>query len=150
VQVVNLWKGLFAEAMVSQSGLDGSRVFVYQGTVYDLGIPVSITFMPIDAGGGWRFRLQKKLFGYVGGGVTFMSYQEDSDFANADDNVSEMFTGFYVSGGVEVTLTNWLHLRGEVRFASIPDALGQAGASKEFGENDLGGTAAAVKIAVGK
>ena len=60
VQVVNLWKGLYAEATVGRSSLDGSRVFVYQGTVYDLGIPVSITFTPIDAGGGWRFPLGKK------------------------------------------------------------------------------------------
>jgi len=152
VQVVNLWKGLYAEAMVGRSSLDGSRVFVYQGTVYDLGIPVSITFTPIDAGGGWRIPLgkKKKAHAYAGGGATFMKYQEESDFADSGDNVDEVFIGFYASGGVEYSLTRWLHLRGEARFTSVPNALGAEGVSADFDETNLGGVAVAVKLAIGK
>jgi len=150
VQAVNLWKGLYAEAMAGYSSLTGSRVFVYEGTVYDLGIPVTITLMPIDAGGGWRFPLGKSLHGYVGGGVTFMNYEETSDFADADDDVSEVFTGYYAAGGLEMRLAAWLHLRAEGRFTRIPDALGAGGASAAFDETDLGGAALAVKLVFGR
>jgi len=152
VQVVNLWKGLYAEGIVGWSSLDGSRVFVYNDTVYDLGIPVSITFTPIDAGGGWRFPLGKKrkAHAYAGGGVTFMKYQEESDFADAEDNADETFTGFYAAGGLEIPLTKWFRLRGEARYTSIPNALGAAGVSVDFNETDLGGIAVAVKLAIGK
>jgi len=150
VQAVNLWKGLYAEAMAGYSSLTGSRVFVYQGTVYDLGIPVTITFTPIDAGGGWRFPLSKTLHAYIGGGVEFMNYKEESDFAGADDDVSEVFTGLYASGGLEVKLAKWLHVRAEGRYTRIPDALGGAGVSADFNETDLGGAAVAVRLVVGK
>jgi opacity protein-like surface antigen len=150
VQAVNLWKGLYAEAMVGYSSLTGSRVFVYQDAVYDLGIPVTITLTPIDAGGGWRFRVSKAMHAYIGGGVEFMNYKEESDFAGTDENVSEVFTGFYAAGGLEVRLAKWLHLRAEGRYTSIPDALGGAGVSADFDETDLGGAAAAVKLVFGR
>jgi opacity protein-like surface antigen len=150
VQAVNLWKGLYAEVMVGYSSLTGSRAFVYEGTVYDLDIPVTITFMPVDAGGGWRFPLGKSLHGYVGGGVTFVNYEETSDFANSDDDVSEAFTGYYAAGGLEMKLAAWLHLRAEGRFTRVPDALGAGGVSREFDETDLGGAALAVKLVFGR
>jgi opacity protein-like surface antigen len=150
VQAVNLWKGLYAEAMVGYSSLTGSRVFVYQDTVYDLGIPVTITLTPIDAGGGWRFRIGKTLHAYIGGGVEFMNYKEESDFAGTGEDVSEVFTGFYAAGGLEVRLAKWVHLRAEGRYASIPDALGGAGVSADFDETDLGGAAVAVKLVFGR
>jgi opacity protein-like surface antigen len=150
VQAVNLWKGLYAEAMVGYGSLSGSRVFVYQGTIYDLGIPVTITFTPIDAGLGWRSRVSKALHAYVGGGMTYMNYKEESDFADTDDNVSEAFTGFYVSGGLEVKLAKYLHLRAEGRYTSVPDALGAGGVSAELDETDLGGAAVAVKLVFGR
>jgi hypothetical protein len=150
VQAVNLWKGLYAEAGVGYSSLAGSRVFVHQGAVYDLGVPVTITLMPIDAGGGWRVPMSRALHAYLGGGVTFMNYKEESDFANAEDDVSELYTGFYVSGGLEVRLAKWLHVRAEGRFTSIPDALGSGGVSAEFNETNLGGAAVAVRFVLGK
>jgi opacity protein-like surface antigen len=150
LQVVNIWRGLYAEATVGGSQLSGSRVFVYQGTVYDLGIPTTITFVPIDAGAGWRFRHSRKVHSYIGGGVEFLKYKEESDFAEAGDNVDETFTGFYAAGGVEFLLAKWLHLRGEVRYTGVPNAIGAGGVSVDFNETDLGGVAAAVKLAIGK
>ena len=64
--------------------------------------------------------------------------------------MEELFTGFYASGGVEYSLTKWLHLRGEARFTSVPNALGAEGVSADFNETNLGGVAVAVKLAIGK
>jgi len=150
VQAVNLWKGLYAEAAVGYSNLTGSRVFVYQDTAYDLGIPVTITFVPFDAGLGWRAPVGRTLHAYAGGGVTFMNYKEESDFADADDDLSESFTGFYAAGGLEVRLARWLHVRAEGRYTSLPDALGAGGVSADFSETDLGGAAVAVRLVFGR
>jgi len=150
LQAVSLWKGLFAEAAAGRSRLTGSRVMVYEGTAYDLGIPMTITFTPIEAGLGWRAPLGKRVHAYVGGGVTFMRYQEESDFAKDDENVDETHTGFYASGGLELSLTKWIHLRGEARFTGLPGAIGKAGVSKDFDETNLGGFGVAVKLAIGK
>ena len=150
LQVVNIWKGLYAEATAGWSRLDGSRVFVYEGTVYDLGIPTTITFTPVNVGGGWRFRHGSKVHSYLGGGVEFLTYREESAFADGEDNVDEVYTGFYGTGGVEFRLAKWLHLRCEARYTSIPDALGAGGVSVDFNETDLGGAAVAVKLAIGR
>ncbi len=150
LQAVNLWKGLFAEATAGRSRLTGSRVMVYQGTSYDLGIPMTITFTPVEAGLGWRAPLGKHLHSYVSGGVTFMRYQEESDFAKDGENVDETHTGFYATAGLELSLTKWIHLRGEARFTGLPGAIGKAGVSKDFDETNLGGFGVAVKLAIGK
>jgi opacity protein-like surface antigen len=150
LQVVNVWKGLFVECTVGWSRLDGSRAFVYNGTVYDMGIPLTITFIPVNAGAGWRFGRGKTVHPYAGGGMTFLKYREESDFAEAGDDTDEVFTGFYVAGGVEFRLAKWVHLRGEARYTTLPNALGTGGVSKDFGETNLGGAAVAVKLAIGK
>ncbi|HNV04067.1 MAG TPA: SH3 domain-containing protein [Vicinamibacterales bacterium] len=150
LQVVNFWKGLFAEAIVGRSRLTGSRVVYYQGTTYDLGVPTTITFTPVDAGLGWRVALGKRAHSYVGGGVTLLQYRETSDFAADGENVDESHTGYYACAGLEYSLTKWLHLRGEARVTSVANAIGQAGVSKDFEENNLGGLGVAVKLAIGK
>ena len=58
-----------------------------QGAVYDLGIPATMTFYPIDAGGGWRFRHSRKLHSDLGGRRGVPKTRRDRDFANAEDNV---------------------------------------------------------------
>lgn len=150
IQAVNLWNGLFAEAIVGRSQISGSRVAYYQGMTYDLGIPTTITFTPVEAGLGWRTALGRRVHSYVGGGVTLMQYQEKSDFAADNESVDESHTGYYACAGLEFSLTKWLHLRGEARFTSLPNAIGQAGVSKDFDETNLGGLGVAVKLAIGK
>src|SRR5690349_9813871 len=53
--VTGFWRGLFADIGVSQQQIKGERVFMNGGTVYRLGIPLTITVRPVDVAGGWRF-----------------------------------------------------------------------------------------------
>ena len=150
LQVVNLWRGMFAEATVGRSRLTGSRVVYYQGTVYGLGVPTTITFTPAEAGLGWRFGLGRRLHAYAGAGAARLQYRETSGFSADGENVDESHTGYYACAGLEYSLTKWLHLRGEARFTSVPNAIGRAGVSKDFGDTNLGGLGVAVKLAIGK
>ena len=150
VQAVNAWRGLFVEASVEYSKLDGERVFVLDDEVFPLGIPLEIEMLPIDIVGGWRQKVANRVYAYGGGGVTLLFYKETSEFADEDENIDERYTGFVVMGGVEVGIAKWVHARGEVRFRSISDVLGVGGVSEAFDETTLGGVGFGVKVVFGR
>lgn len=150
VQVVNLWKSLFVEATVERSKADGERVFVSDGTVFPLGIPLQVTMTPVDVVAGWRFRGLRGVVPYAGGGFTSVGYREESSFDDSDGEFSERGSGFVVLGGVEVPVWRWIHVRGELRYRDVSDVLGAGGASAVFDESSLGGFTYGVKVAVGR
>jgi hypothetical protein len=147
--VIGIWRGLFADVGVSQQELDGQRVFIDAGTVYPLGIPVSIRMRPVDIAGGWRF-WYGRLSPYAGAGVTLLSYEETADFAEGGDNVSESKTGALVLAGLDVAIIRWLHVGAEFRYRGVTGVLGDGGVSDIYGEDQLGGYAVAVRISVGR
>jgi hypothetical protein len=193
-EVQNIWKGVFAGLTYSPLSLDGERVFVDGGTVYPLGIPVTIGVNYLDVVGGWRFLLKStkaappkpgqkppakdplpqvtgqpppqkppqpatkppqtkanspRVVPFVGGGLTAATYKETSANSNGDD-VSEGATGFVVLGGVDVTLTRWVHVGGEFRYRAVNGVLGSGGVSQLYGEESLGGYAFGVRVTVGR
>jgi opacity protein-like surface antigen len=127
----------------------GERVFVFEGDVFRLGIPNRITLSPFVVTAGYRLPMRDRMVPYVGGGVGSVLFEETSDFADADERVSERFTSYHVVGGVEYSAARWLFVAGEVRYASVPDALGAPGVSADFDESNLGGVAVAVKLLAG-
>lgn len=149
-QVTNLWRGLFAEVTFGRSKETGERVFVDGSTVYQLGIPVTLTMNTFDVTAGYRFLQGARFVPYVGGGYTSVAYEESSPFAQAGDDVSDRFGGVVVTGGVEVRTLNWLRVRGEARYRQIPDAIGAGGVSQVYGDDSLGGLRLGVLLAVGR
>lgn len=131
----------------------GERVFVTDTReVFRLGIPATITMTPLDITAGWRLRplFSGRLRPLVGVGYTRMMYEESSDFAESGEDVSESFNGFHVLGGGEIRLHRLVGLGAEVAWTSIADAIGENGASKAFGETNLGGTSARLKLVIGR
>jgi hypothetical protein len=143
---------LFVGAGAWRASRDGERVFVGEdGEVFHLGIPLAVAVTPVEITGGWRFtRIWRRAVPYAGGGLTSVKYTEDVDTDDPGEDVSGRFTGFHVLGGVELRVNDWLGLAGEVAWSSVPDALGDAGASQAFDEDNLGGTAIRVKVVVGR
>ena len=86
---------------------------------------------------------------YVGGGIGIVTYKETSDFAASGDDVDDSFTSAHVLGGIEIPVWKWLGAAVEFNYRWVKDALGTAGASKEFGDDDLGGPAFRFKITIG-
>lgn len=149
VTVTRLWRGLFADASFSQLDLDGDRVFVHEGTVYRLGVPVEITLRPLDAAIGWRFA-RGRFSPYAGAGYSYMSYRETGAFAASGDDVTERASGPMVLAGADVAILKWLHIGGEVRYRAIKGVLGRDGVSQVFAEEQLGGFSTALRLSVGK
>jgi opacity protein-like surface antigen len=147
--VTGLWRGLFVDAGVTQQTLSGERVFVDAGTVYRLGIPVSIKMRPVDLAAGWRLSYGR-LSPYAGAGATFLSYEETAEFAEPGDNVSESKTGALFLTGLDVSVNRWLHVGAEFRYRSVSGVLGDGGVSEVFNEDQLGGYAFALRVSLGK
>ena len=105
---------------------------------------------PVEFGVGWRSMLgrQRRADAYVGAGAVHLIYRETSTYAGTGDNTDTTFNGFVGFGGVNAHLGKVLTIGGEVQVRSIPNAIGTAGASKAFGETDLGGVSGRVTFGV--
>lgn len=151
VQVTNLWQGLFVEAAAERTSLDGERVFIGpDNEVFRLGIPLNIKMTPVDVVAGWRSVPTSGASAYGAAGVSFLEYEETSDFADAEENVKERYTGLVLLAGIEYSAARFVHIRAEVRYRRFADAIGAGGASAAFDETDLGSFGGALKIAIGR
>ena len=144
--------GLFADIGAWRYQDEGERVFVVNDVVYPLNIATEISVTPVELSAGWQFRVRTmpKLLPYVGGGLTLMNYSEQSDFATDAENFAETFSGYHLFGGVEYKISRWLGLAGEASWTTVPDAIGETGASHEFNEDNLGGTSFRFKVTIGR
>lgn len=151
-EAFNLFRGLFARVAYSKITENGSRVAVADGDALPLGIDLEMELGTTEVSGGWRFPLGKprrtgtsarltypRFNAYGGGGFLFVSFRETSEFAGPEDNSRESFNGYTVFGGVDATIWKLIYGGAEIQYRTVPDALGEGGASKEFGETDLGG-----------
>jgi hypothetical protein len=149
-EVHRLWRGVFVRASVSQMKAEGERVFVYDDTVFPLGIPMDITMMPIEAGAGWRFKaLGGRMTPYLGAGALWVKYEETSDGDTASERVNETYPGAVVFGGIDVSVWRFVSAGAEVawRTATVKNPGGSLGA---FGEKDLGGVSVRVMVSIGR
>ncbi len=168
---INLPLNLFARVDVSRFGKDGTRVFVDNGEVFDLGIPTRVTITPIEVTGGYRYRFGRRTASgprsprtpargsrrgglniaiYGGGGIGSVQFKETSDFALPGEDVDESFTSYHVLGGVDVPIWKWLGAGAEFQYRWVPDALdgSLSGVSELFDETDLNSSSFRVRIFV--
>jgi opacity protein-like surface antigen len=141
---------IYVDVGVSRFEKTGERAFVFEGDVFQVGIPDRITMTPFVVTAGYRFPAAARSVPYLGGGVGSLKFEETSDFADPGENVSDSFTSYHAVGGVEYAATRWLFVSGEVGYAWVPDALGAPGIAADFDESDLGGFSVAVKVLVGR
>ena len=144
--------GFFVEAGVSRFRQTGERAFFSNGTAFKLGIPLTATITPLEATGGYRFRMRQHpgVHPYVAAGFGSYRYQETSSFAEAGEDVDTTHSGFVLNGGAEFRVHRWVGLAVDVQYSHVPGILGTGGLSQQAGENDLGGLAARLKLVVGR
>jgi opacity protein-like surface antigen len=144
---------IFFGVRVARFTADGERVFVNNGQVFPLGIPMTVSVTPILLTAGYRFgRPGATLYPYVGGGIGWHKYEETSEFAGEGEDVNETFIGYHVVGGAEYRLARLFGIAGEAQWAGVPEALGQSpsSAATAFGESDLGGFTVRIKLVIGR
>jgi opacity protein-like surface antigen len=140
--------GFFAEIAVERYKKSGERVFVSNGEVFKLGIADTITILPIYATVGYR--AGGNISGYGGVGIGQYLYRETSDFSDDSGNRLDHFTSYHALAGVEFSGRSPVRVAVEVQYTTVPNSIGAGGASAEFGERNLGGVQARVKLLVGR
>jgi opacity protein-like surface antigen len=146
-------RDFFINLHASRFQKDGTRVFVLNDEVFDLGIPTQIRVTPVQVNGGYRFKVgRRQVVPYVGGGIGWYRYSETSDFSASGEDVSETFTGYQLLGGAEYRISRVFGVAGEVEWSGVRDALGQnpSSVAAAFDETDLGGVTFRVKVVVGR
>ena len=130
----------------------GERAVRVENRTFRLGIPLTITIVPIEASAGYRFAVgrSRRVIPYAGAGVSSHAYTETSPFADGSENVRERFTGYQALGGLEYRLHRRFGIAGEVQYTTVPDALGAGGLSAEFDETDLGGLLVRARVIFGR
>lgn len=144
--------GVFVDIAAWRYAGSGERVLVVGDDVFPLGIPIDVEMVPLEISAGWRFRMRRlpTLIPYVAGGYTSFGYTETASFAGSGEDLKERFGGYHLRGGAEFKLTSWLGVAGEMAWTRVPGALGSAGVSAAFNEDDLGGTSFRARITVGR
>jgi len=143
-------RGLYVEVAASRFEKTGQRAFVSNGQAFPLGIPLTVRITPLEFSAGYRFRASPRIIPYLGAGVVRYAYRETSEFAEGGDDLDATHSGYLVLGGVEVRAHRWIGVSVDVQYTHVTGILGSAGISREFGEDDLGGTAVGVKVLVGR
>jgi hypothetical protein len=139
------WEGrIYGEVGLSRIARDncqlvGERVFVSNGTVFPLGIPLRSTIKPWKVVGGARVQLSPRLVPYVGAGVTSYAYTEESDFASPAENLEVTKRGFVFQGGLEIRGHRWVGFGVGVEKTRVTGILGEGGLSRLYTSGDLGG-----------
>jgi hypothetical protein len=138
----------FLSASVERFEKTGQRVLVTDGEVFALGIPDTITVMPVAVSAGWRIA-RERATPYFGGGAGRILYRERASFTEPAENVHTQYSSFHVLGGVEFR-NEWVATAFEVQYTRAPHTIGVGGASAAFQETNLGGLVARIKVLVGR
>jgi hypothetical protein len=151
--------GLFIDVTASRFSRTGQTGFFFDGQGFQLGRPLSVSVTPIEVAAGYRFVRESwpRIVPYGGAGAGYYIYKEEADTVgltqqeiSAGANVFEAkHGGFLAVGGVEVRISEWVAVSGDVQYSRVPDILGAGGVSQGAGESNLGGLAVRGRVLVG-
>ena len=136
----DVWRGAFVSAGVRTFSKDGERVFVNGpgAPVQKLGFPLSVRLTPILLSAGYRYTGWKWVAPYASVGAAITSYSEKSDVAGQSFDQDLTKTGFIGAVGLE-TGHGRLRAGVEAGYSTVSSAIGFAGVSQVYGEDDIGG-----------
>jgi hypothetical protein len=147
---VVLARNVFVEFGFARFQDTGERVFRSGGETFHLGIPLTAKIRSIDFTAGYRYTRWRSIIPYAGVGAGNYRYEENSDFAAAGDDVSVSGSGVVLIAGVEARVARLFGISVDVHRSTIENIIGGGGISQEFGEDNLGGTAARFRIIIGR
>jgi hypothetical protein len=142
-----LGESFFIRAGARYFQRDGERVFVAGPgePVFDLGHPLTVRVIPIYGLVGYRFLLGAKFRPYVGIGGGVAIYDETSDVAGETFESTATKPGGYGAAGFDYG-RGAIRFGGEVGYSLVPNTIGFGGVSAVYGEDDIGGLTAVVRI----
>jgi opacity protein-like surface antigen len=143
-------RNFFAELTLYPFEKTGERVYRFGNETFKLGIPLTAKITPLEITGGYRLTEFRRVIPYGGVGFGTYRYEESSDFDATGEGLEVSKNGFILTAGAEVRLMRWVGVTVDVRRTRIENIIGADGISKEFNENDLGGTSIRFRIMIGR
>lgn len=143
--------GLYIDATASRFKKTGQRAFQFNGRLFGLGVPLTVTETPLEVTAGYRHQAPRsRVVPYVGGGVGIYRYQEAAEGNDPSENMDLRHAGYLAVGGVEFRVNSWVGVSGDLQYTRVPGILGANGISKEVNENNLGGVAFRFRTIIGR
>jgi hypothetical protein len=96
----------------------------------------TLTYRPLSLTAAWVVNPAARWRWHLGAGVTLLDWEDEGVTRSADGSD----TGAHAVAGIRRERRRWT-FGGELRWSTIPDAVGEAGITRFFGEDDLGGIA---------
>jgi hypothetical protein len=149
-------RNLFVDIAITHMGSSGERVFVNNGQVFRLGIPLHAALTPIELTAGYRFpsrRRRHSIIPYAGGGIGWYRYDETSGFEASSEEVGVTHAGFVAMAGAEFRATRRIGITADAQYTHVTGIIGDTSATSLTalaGESDLGGIAARVRVIFGR
>lgn len=149
VQFELLVRQHFLVGLVYETGeVDGSRLISVDPPISTCDTSIgcieeTLTLSPLHLTFGWVFAPDSPLHGFVGLGPTLLDWEDES----GDDSESGSDLGYHGVAGLRYSMLDQrLTLGGELRYSTVPDAVGEFGVTQEFDEDDLGGTTVGLSL----
>lgn len=140
---VEMHAGSFLLALEGTTGeADGELVLPIDPPIGQ-GQEPTLTLTPIHLTGAWAFRPDRALHGYVGGGATYMSWEEElGDRSNSGEEI-----GYHIAAGLRWSFAEHrVALAADLTSLVVPDAIGEGGTSQLVGETDIEGVSLGLGI----
>jgi hypothetical protein len=134
VEAAVVLRGRWLLALAWERGeVDGERVLLTRPP-RPTGVSTTLTYAPLHLTLGWILRPAALWEARLGAGPTLLDWDDSS----AGESQGGTDTGWHLGAGLRRRVGRW-SLGGELRYSSIPDAVGEGGVSAFFDEDDLGG-----------
>ena len=144
---VELPKNIYVEGALDYFNKDGYRVYVAGTKAVRTDIDTSISIIPFTFTGGYRFKLKPSLIPYVGGGFgRYYFKQKDTVTELKGESSFKAHTGYHLLGGVEFRADRPISFAGELKWNTVPGAIGEGGVSKYYEEDNIGGFSISFKV----
>ena len=145
--MVELPRGIYMEGTIDYFSKEGYRVYVSGTKVVRTDIDTSISIVPLTFTGGYRFGLKPSFVLYVGGGFGRYYYkQKDIATELKGEDSYKGYGGYHLLGGVEFRADKPISFAGELKWNTVPQAIGEGGVSKYYEEDNIGGISFSFKV----
>ncbi len=138
----------FIEGTVERYQATGERVFVFDDTVYQLGIENKVSITPLMVTAGYSIRTGRTTT-YFGGGVGAYMFREAAEFTEEEEDVDQTSAAYRAVAGALWSIGSYAAAGVELQYDTVPNAL-EGGAAASFEESNLGGFHVVVKVLFGR
>lgn len=143
------WGPWIIEGAAEHFRRTGERVFVLNGQVFPLGIPDTVTLVPILGTAGYRRHVSRQWSVVAGGGLGRYFFRETSTVNAVADTFTTHAASYHVRGDLEWHPRGLAAAAAEIQYTWVPRALSSRLATS-FDEHDLGGIQVRFKILFGR